>query len=897
MQKAHVISHSHWDREWYLPYEKHHMLFVEFMDTLIETLEKDEAFQSFHLDGQTILLEDYLEVRPERAPQLKALIEAKRLHVGPWYVLQDEFLTSSEANVRNLQYGMALARAFGGGCQIGYFPDSFGNIGQAPQILAKAGISAAVFGRGVKSTGFNNQVGDLGLYESPYSEMYWQSEDGSRVLGILFANWYNNGNEIPVEPEAAKAYWRQKLAAVEKYASTPHLLFMNGCDHQPVQRDLSAALKTATDLYPNMTFVHSNFETYVEQLQESLPRDMVTVRGELRSQQTNGWYTLANTASARIHLKQMNCRCQMLLEKVAEPLATLAYRQGKPYPHHLFTYVWKLLMENHPHDSICGCSVDLVHREMVTRFEKAEAAIQHIIEESLSYLTGQVDTSDFTLIHKEAKPFLVANTTAYSRTSVVELEVDVERCYFSEGSVPDIVAAMHKKRLPAYEVVNHLGEVVPARVTPLPNAFGYDLPKDKFRQPYIAKRVKVVLEAQDVPCFGWKSYALVPGKRASKVAEGLVQENWQIETDYFKAAFREDGSLELYDKNSRRHWKNLGIFEDCGDIGNEYIYFQPLGERPITTKGVPAKIKVLENTPYRAVIQVSHTMKIPAKADKRLDQEIRDLVEFKERRAQRVKQRINQTIIASYIFEKSQPLVQLKVSFNNQALDHRLRVLWETGLETDYHYADSVFEVAKRANMPSEVWENPCNAQHQQAFVNLHQADYGLTIANKGLAEYEVLRDGKNTLAITLHRGVRELGDWGVFLTQEAQCLGEHEVELAIIPHGDEADRLRSYQLAYQYQVDWVACGMKIQTGLLEPSAEFFPTRCEGIAHSALKVSERSGDIISRWYNLTAEERRLVLADGIEACELDLLEQEKLRAVGNVCLLGKKAICTLGLKG
>ena len=296
MKKAHIISHSHWDREWYLPYEHHHMLEVEFMDTLIKTLEEDADFKSFHLDGQTIMLEDYLQVRPEKKEVLKKLIKEKRIHVGPWYILQDEWLTSSEANIRNLQIGHRDAKEYGDVCKIGYFPDSFGNMGQAPQILKDANINTAVFGRGVKPTGFNNEVSDSNSYESQFSEMYWQSPDGSKVLGILFANWYNNGFEVPADEEGAKKYWEKKLSDAEKYASTNHLLFMNGCDHQPVQTDLSTAINIANDMYDNVEFIHSNFEDYVEEVNKELREDLAVIKGELRSQRTDGWYTLSNTA-------------------------------------------------------------------------------------------------------------------------------------------------------------------------------------------------------------------------------------------------------------------------------------------------------------------------------------------------------------------------------------------------------------------------------------------------------------------------------------------------------------------------------------------------------------------------------------------------------------------------
>ncbi|MBW7459549.1 alpha-mannosidase, partial [Paenibacillus sepulcri] len=368
---VHIISHTHWDREWYLPYEKHHVRLIKLMDTLLETLEQDPGFRSFHLDGQTIILEDYLQIRPEKRPLLERMIREGRIHIGPWYILQDEFLTSSEANVRNLLYGHQDARLYGAISKVGYFPDSFGNMGQAPQLLQQAGITNAVFGRGVKPTGFNNQVSDSQEYESPFSEMIWEAPDGSRVLGILFANWYSNGNEIPKDREAARDYWSRKLEEVAKYASTPHWLMMNGCDHQPVQRDAAEAIKTASELYPQLNFVHSNFDDYIKALQASLPERLSVVKGELRSQHTDGWSTLVNTASSRIYLKQLNQQGQALLEKAAEPLAVFAHIAGAAYPHHLFTHAWKTLMQNHPHDSICGCSVDEVHAEMVARFARS----------------------------------------------------------------------------------------------------------------------------------------------------------------------------------------------------------------------------------------------------------------------------------------------------------------------------------------------------------------------------------------------------------------------------------------------------------------------------------------------------------------------------------------------
>lgn len=303
-KKVYIISHSHWDREWYMAYEQHHMRLVALMDDLLHLFKTNPDFHSFHLDGQTIAIDDYLEVRPEKREEVQAAITAGKLKIGPFYILQDDFLISSESNTRNMLVGLEESRKWGDPVMLGYFPDTFGNMGQAPQMMKEGGIEAAAFGRGVKPTGFNNVVINDEKYTSQFSEMWWEGADKSKIFSLLFANWYSNGNEIPVEKEAAQAFWKEKLADAEQFTSTDHILMMNGVDHQPVQMDVTDAIKVANDLYDDYEFIHSSFDEYLEAVMNDVPADLSTVSGELTSQETDGWYTLANTASARIYLKQ-----------------------------------------------------------------------------------------------------------------------------------------------------------------------------------------------------------------------------------------------------------------------------------------------------------------------------------------------------------------------------------------------------------------------------------------------------------------------------------------------------------------------------------------------------------------------------------------------------------------
>lgn len=906
---AHIISHTHWDREWYLPYEKHHVRLVALVDALLDKLDQGGEFKSFYLDGQTIILEDYLQVRPENKERLETHIREGRILIGPWYILQDAFLTSGEANVRNMQIGHQDAKRYGEPAKIGYFPDTFGLVGQTPQLMKQSGIDNAFFGRGVKPTGFNNTVSDGG-YESSFSELIWEGPDGSKVLGILFANWYSNGNEVPTDEAEAKAFWDRKLADAEKYASTGELLFMNGCDHQPIQLDLPEAIETASRLYPDTEFVHSSLPEYLQSLEGALDRDLSSVKGELRSQRTDGWGTLVNTASARVYLKQMNQEGQALLEKVAEPLASFAHLLGKEYPHHLFTYAWKTLMQNHPHDSICGCSVDEVHREMVTRFAKSRHVAESVIDDSKQAIAESIDTSGFAAYGEDPLPLVAMNTTGWARTGVISVELDAARLYLREGfTLEETARRMKEADLSGRVLVDEAGNKVACTVEDLGLLFGYDLPDDKFRQPYMCRRVRITFQAEDVPALGLRAYAWV---RREGAASGSIPQNagslltghHVMENAAIKIEIAEDGSFALIDKISGRTYRDLGVYEDTGDIGNEYMYRQPEGEQALTTKGLAAQIRVLEDTPYRASIEIRHHWEIPASADDTLDAEQRSLVYYPERKAQRSKRLVPLEITTVLSLEEGGKGLHIESSLDNRAKDHRIRVLFPTDLIAAKHKVDSMFEIAVRDNEPAPEWANPSNTQHQQAFVEISDGQAGLAVANLGLNEYEVLRDGRNTIAVTLLRSVGELGDWGLFPTPEAQCLGEHTFRLELIPYGSEGrGAFDAYTEAYQFQIPWTVCQTGMHTG---PIAPFYtPLRWEGaeLAFSSLKMNEETGDLLLRWFNMSNNNAELTFSPEMKLEYLyktTILEEPAQPLSGNTAgglslLVGPCEIVTIGI--
>lgn len=862
MKTVHVISHSHWDREWYMPFEKHRARLVRLIDDCISLIENDKDFVCFNLDGHTAPIEDYLEIRPHMREKLKKYISEGKITVGPWYVLQDDYFTSSEANVRNLMEGMRLAQEFGKINMVGYFPDTFANAGQMPQLMKQAGMMAIYFGRGVKSVGANNQVINSESRTTPFSEMYWESPDKSRLPAILFANWYNNGVEIPKDGD--KAYWDRKLNDTEFFAATDELLLMNGCDHQPVQKDISEALASARKNYPDYRFVQTDFEGYANAVIPKFPDNLPVVTGELTGQDTSGWGNLVGTASMHIDLKMLNRKCEIMLESVCEPLAVMASELGYEYPHDMLRYAWKTLMKNHAHDSICGCSVDEVNAEMKTRFDKSLHAAEAIAERCLDNIAEHIDISAFSDC---SAVFAVFNTYSKHKSDVMSVVVDIERNYDLNlaGSAKEINSRTDNKK---YVLTDEMGNTVPCSITRNPARFGYDLPDDKFRQPYMAYNVTVTFEADNIPPMGYKLYGIKLCENEIKKASMVTEKN-TMENDKVKIKINENGTFDMTCKATGAVFKGIGGYEDTGDIGNEYDYHQSTDLTAFYSKDTAAKIELAADEEYMAQYKITTVMRIPRGVDDTHMREVLSCVPCYDRTAKRSSELTDLVIETVLTLERHGAGVKVKTVINNTAENHRLRVLIPTGMKCETHIAESVFEAVKRPNKRGKNRVNPSDCGRHQGFVMMKEDKTGLMAVNRGIYEYEILED--NTVALTLLRAVSDMGDWGAFPTRLSQCLKKIEPEYEIIPYTDD-DEAFSEAAAFQYPLSHkqiIKCGDgKFACRNLCWSGKY-------LRMTALKRSAENG-VVMRWVNYSDSEQELVIEKGAAEEKLyksDILER------------------------
>ncbi len=440
MTTIHLVTHTHWDREWYLTFQQFRFKLVHLVDHLLDTLDNDPLYASFLLDGQAILLEDYLEIRHEREPDLVQHIKSGRLFIGPLYISPDEFLISPETHIRNLLEGDRICRHFGPKMLVGYLPDTFGHIGQMPQILAGFGIDQACVWRG--------------LDDQP-CELAWKAPDGSQVLLAFLRESYSNAAGLsPSDPDKFTRNIGELASSLQLHSQTGRVLLMAGTDHMEPSKDIPAA----TGYYrsqPNLPeLIHSSLPGYFDSVRMDLANSqsqLPEVIGELRSSKRSP--LLPNVLSTRIWIKQRSHSCEIELLKWVEPFIAMAnvinssasvsinreshHPAGITRPEAMIRYAWKLLLQCHPHDSICGTSIDQVANEMRTRFDQVDQLSCQLLNQSLNLICAQVDTSLASHPalnidgHHIVSAILIFNPNNMPQTGLIDLNIELEDHYSS----------------------------------------------------------------------------------------------------------------------------------------------------------------------------------------------------------------------------------------------------------------------------------------------------------------------------------------------------------------------------------------------------------------------------------------------------------------------------------
>jgi hypothetical protein len=754
-RRLYYVPSSHWDREWYLPFQHYRRQLVGLLDEVLEKLADGTLAGPFTGDGQAVLIEDYLEIRPERREELCGRMRSGQLVFGPWYVMPDEFLVSGESLIRNIRMGRELVRAYGGTpSDAGFVCDLFGHNSQMPQILGGFGIRGGFLWRGVDARG-GARVG-------------WIGADGTRLPCYLFGKTgytcftaqVRRTNEPFTEFNPARtrddleAHCREELARV---GTGPGLLF-DGSDHHFIDFDVYRIVREFMERGGgDYRIVHGTLDGFLDEFIAAGPPQR-ELRGELREPGRWGHaedhqWLIAGTLSSRVWIKQENAACESLLCQWLEPFAALAAQTTcHAHPDAFLQTAWKWLIKNHPHDSICGCSIDRVHEDMQFRFSQCRQIAEVCLDEALTALGAAADGAPGPLERR----LCLFNPLPVPRDEVIEFTVEIPADW-PEFEKSGFFSYDPK---PAFRLHDASGSEIP--FWPLDirrNATRKRLDPLKFPSTHAVHEVRVAarvhLPATGMAVLTIAGQPVVEGPREPDAfvpptrhpaGPGLRTGSTRMENENLAVDIQPDGTLTLSDKRSGEVYGGLHVFEDDADAGDGWNHGPTSNRCDVISSGSRARIELECDTPLLTRFVVHQSLDLPAAFDWHAG-----------RRADR---RTPLAIESRITLRAGAGAIDIETRTCNTVDDHRLRVLFPTGASTDTWLADSVFDVVTRpVALRSEnhlYREKELQTKPQQSWTAVGDERRGLAVVCAGgLLEAAVPDRPDRPIALTLYRSTR----------------------------------------------------------------------------------------------------------------------------------------------
>ncbi len=763
--KAFYCVGTHWDREWYEPFQEFRMWLVELLDELIVLMENDPDYVSFHLDGQTIVIEDYLEMRPEQRERLLRLLKERRLLMGPWYNLPDEWLVSGESLIRNLMHGFRTCRELNvKPLDFAYTPDQFGHVASLPMIMSGFGFKTGIVWRGTQD-------------ETHPAQFLWVGPDGSRMVYHKLMDKGSYGPfdflaRSPIEKAdlsdaSFREYFEPYFAEEQARGAAPIVLLLDAIDHQRPDPRMPALLKQLQNRYPDIEFLWGTLEDFgIELLKhaEHYPEYKGELREPARDSKRVGQYLIVHTISSRADLKKRNDVCTALLEKWCEPCALFALMAGQAPLGRYLDKAWEYLLKNHPHDSICGCSIDQVHKDMHYRFDQAEMIGEGALRRILAPLGGA--TSE-----KAHWQHLVAhNPLPIGRTDVFDVAL-----YFPSDYGTTTGHTFHDGLATGEEY----------------NKF-HLLDDDGKRLAYQHRRIERGIECRrlditgretiqvgdlyhvaiemDVPPCGMTGISIEGTDEATRNFGSLLTGPMSATNGMVSMSIGNEGAVSISQKDGVS-FSGLFLYEDAGDCGDGWTRGIPINDVLFRSYGSTVTTGIEEDGPLRATFRLERHLSLPRKMEPHT----------KYRSTDRVIVEVTDFIS----IEKHCEAIKVKTKIVNTAEDHRLRVLFPTHRETNVSFSDSPFAIVERDIMIPEAtacWQERINEEKPfTTFCGAADSEGGLAIVCPGgLHEYALLQTPQREIALTLFRSFGKTV--GKPRESGGQLIGELKFEYALLP-------------------------------------------------------------------------------------------------------------------
>lgn len=869
LTQCHFVSNTHWDREWKASAQRNRYRLVQMMDTLLEILEREPKYKSFHLDSQVAPLLDYLEIRPEREAAIRKLAKAGRLILGPWLTLPDEFCISGESLIRNLLFGHEVAAKFGPVAKTGYSPFSWGQISQMPQIYRGFGIEMIMFYRGV-----NTLV-------APRAEFVWRGPDGSQIVGSRlgyrprYNAWYvlqrpaywglpldklnhferrwaqgagpfrmidaaNEDCEYTLA-HAPYAYDAKVMPAAAEQAlreqngdwSTRHRLWSAGHDQSyPDVREVRLIADSAKALRGKANVFHSTIADFQAGVLKSWNPAWPVVKGEMRHTFTKGSTSplLGWILSARTYLKQDNHATEHLLTTLAEPLSVFASLLGAPYPRAFVREAYRHLLLNHAHDSIGGCGRDVVANDMLYRSRQSREIATCMMETALREIAGAVDLRDW---RPDDMAIVVYNPLPNRRSETLSLAIDIPR----EWSAA------------AFTLETDDGASIPLQTDRVERGYSEAVENPSDVVGYLlADRHHIRAAVPDLPGCGYRTLRVRRGGAPIAVNDSLrTGRGYTMRNEHLEVTINDNGTVRVVDLANGAVYDRLAYLADSAAGGNPWQHQPPANDIQFTTMDLPrpAEIRVLREGPLECTFEVAFDWLLPSGLSE----------DGKSRRRSQTAMPVRNRIT----LRRGQPWLEFETTIENTIRDHYLRVCFPTGLRGATHAdAQTPLDVVRRPIAPPDPaqFDEPWQAeQPMQGFVDISDQGRGLAVFGEGLRAYTSKDDPQRTIELTLIRAyemkffIPERAD-RPHLSADSQMPGRHTFRYAVMPHIGDWQTGGVWQAAARFLTPPLAAQIGPTAHGTQPRTRSFLELEPNMLHvSAIKQSEDGKGWIVRLLN------------------------------------------------
>ena len=878
-KRLHIVTNTHWDREHRSGFQETRYTLVELIDALIEIMENDPDFKHFVFDGQTLVIEDYLEVKPHMRDRLKALIESKRILIGPWASLPDHFSINPECIIRNLLRGDRVCREFGHKMNFGYSIFSFGQTAQIPQLYAGFGIEDIIF--------YKRYPTDI----IKKSEFIWEAPDGSKALasrmGVLLRtnfifcftipvilggdarepgwqvaftdgtklihlvdNQYRSHHateletDIRIRKENIRKGVEDTLEDLNDTVAESVFMAFDGIDFSQPVKEIPAALKEANKIMDGeVELIHSNPIDYFKELREEIDlSSLINYKGEMRAGPMNKLQ--CEVMSANIELKQKNHLAETTILQYAEPFSMFNKINGGIYPYDMMLLAWKYIFSVHSHDGIHAAGVSKMKTDNANRLDQAQEIAEGISRRAIQGLVSNINTDSF-----DDNDILITlfNPTKHLRSDTVNLKIDLPREeYATEFHLEDLQG----KKIEIYEYDSNNVNMVSINAE--------NRPKN-----VLCKRVDIDLLVKDVPALGYKTLKLkrvkgdgrFDGKKmpfANPVIpyKPIAKTPNILDNGLLKIEVNPNGTVNITDLETAFTANGLNIFTDTGSNGDLWIHREPLHNQIITSQGCNANITITKNSYLSGTIKIDITLNIP-----------QSLTEDEKSRSPHT---TPMKISTEITLTKDSKRADFKVAFENKCKEHKITVGFPTNLKTDHSRSRAPFQIRKQpienmSNNKGKIGPEP-QRHPMHDFIDISDGKNGIALFTKGLKEFETsyYDDQLAECQLTLLRAVSQsfAVHEEVFLTCEkelAQCLGNHQYEYSLLFH--KGDYLTGDVIAqsqtYTSPIIAAQFGKGRQKGQLPAELSFIKSSNRHTIINCIKRAEDNDEMLLRITNPT----------------------------------------------